>query len=451
VLDVDAIRELFPITRLRLPAGRGAARPVIYMDHAASTHPPLPVLDAHRCFLERSYANVHRGRHQLSALATQRFEGVRDDIRRFISGGGVESCVVLLGNTTQALDLAAHLMAGVAGATLVSAMEHHSNDLPHRARGEVVHFAVLADGTLDYADLERRLGERRVKLVAVTGASNVTGYLPDIRRIARLAHAAGARLLVDAAQLLAHAPVDVRGEDDPEHIDFLAAAGHKAYAPFGSAFLYAPRGLCDAAPPYVRGGGTVAWVSDSDAVYRRSPERHEGGTPNVAGAIALGASLRFLAHVGMEAIREHERTLAEQALEGLRRIRGVTVLGHPDPARRIGVLAFDLDGVPHGEVAAILDRQAAIAVRNGCFCAHGYLRRLLGVSDTPALRRLLEAGEEDAVPGAVRTSLGIYNTEAEVETLLRVVRRIRGHRRTTERHPLKRHGPAGARTAASAP
>jgi selenocysteine lyase/cysteine desulfurase len=301
-----------------------------------------------------------------------------------------------------------------------------------------------------------------VKLVAVTGASNVTGYVPDIHRIARMAHAAG-------AQLLAHVRIDVRAEDDPGHLDFLAAAGHKAYAPFGSSFLYAPRRLCDAAPPYVHGGGTVAWVSESDAFYKPGPERHEGGTPNVAGAIALGASLCFLEQMGMEAIREHERALVEQAVEGLRRIPGVTVLGHLDSARRIGVLAFDLDGVPHAEVAARLDREAAIAVRNGCFCAHGYLHRLLGLTDTPALRRRLEAGEEDGMPGAVRPSLGIYNTEAEVQALLHSVRRIRDRRRReasggaarrqyfpprplgSERRPPARPGPASARSAPSAP
>jgi selenocysteine lyase/cysteine desulfurase len=255
---------------------------------------------------------------------------------------------------------------------------------------------VLADGTLDYADLERKLREQRVKLVAVTGASNVTGYLPDVHRVARIAHAHGARILVDAAQLLAHSRIDVGPEGDPGHIDFLAAAGHKAYAPFGSAFLHAPRGPCDAAPPYLPGGGTVAWVTEDDAFFKKSPERHEGGTPNIAGAIALGASLRFLEQVGVEAIREHEQALTAQALEGLQGIEGVTVLGHPDSTRRIGVVAFTVEGVPHETVATILDREAAIAVRNGCFCAHPYLRLLIGLADTSDARRRPRTPDQSA-------------------------------------------------------
>ena len=198
------------------------------MDHGASTHPPSPVLDTYKDFLEHSYANVHRGRHYLSEMATDRFEHVSDDIFRFIHASRAGNTVILCGNTTQALDLAAHVMAHRKGITLVSLMEHHSNDLPHRGRGRVVHFGVKGDGTLDYDDLELKLREHEVKLVAVTGASNVTGYLPDIHRIARMAHARGAKVLIDGAQILAHAPMDVLPDSDPGHIDFFAGGGQKA-------------------------------------------------------------------------------------------------------------------------------------------------------------------------------------------------------------------------------
>jgi selenocysteine lyase/cysteine desulfurase len=287
-----------------------------------------------------------------------------------------------------------------------------------------VHFGILPDGALDYADLERRLARERVKLVAVTGASNVTGYIVDIHRIARLAHAHGARILVDAAQLLAHAKIDVRDEADPEHIDFLAAAGHKAYAPFGSSFLHAPRDLCDAAPPYIPAGGTVVWVTEDDVIFHRSPERHEGGTPNIAGAIALGVSLRYLSSIGMAAIREHEQALTAHAMRGLASIPGVRLLGHPDPALRLGVLSMTIEDVPHELAATILNQEAAIAVRNGCFCAHPYLHRLLGLIDTSELRRQLEAGQEVALPGAVRPTIGLFNTEEEVDRLIAMIRRI---------------------------
>jgi cysteine desulfurase / selenocysteine lyase len=425
MLDIERIRRQFPITRISFEVAGEGPRPLVYMDHGASTHPPTVVLETYKDFLERSYANVHRGRHYLSEMATDRFEHVTDDILHFIGAGGDRNTVVLCGNTTHALDLTAHVMAGRPGLTLVSLMEHHSNDLPHRARGDVLHFGVREDGTLDYEDLAAKLSTHEVKLVAVTGASNVTGYLPDLPRVARLAHAHRARVLVDAAQLLAHAPVDVLPDDDPAHVDFLAGAGHKAYAPFGSAFLFGPRDLLDEAPPYIPSGGTVVYVTEHEAFYKRSPERHEAGTPNIAGAVALAAALRFLEEAGMAEIRGHERVLVERAMDGLAKLDGVTVLGHPDPAKRIGALSLSIEGVPHELAATILNREAAIAVRNGCFCAHPYLHRLLGVGDTTELRQRLLAGEEVDVPGAVRPTFGIFNTEEEVDELVRMIGVIR--------------------------
>ena len=427
--DVAAIRALFPITSQRFRVeGSAEPQPVIYLDHAASTHPPTPVLDTLREFLEHSYANVHRGRHFLSQIASEHFDHVSDEVRTFIGGQKERNTVVLCGNTTQALDLAAHVMADVPGPTLVTLLEHHSNDLPHRRRGAVVHVRVLDDGRLDEADLAAKLRSERPKLVAITGASNVTGYRPPIHDIARLAHAHGALVLVDAAQLLAHAPLDVRPNDDPGHLDFVAAAGHKAYAPFGSAFLFGPTDRMDAAPPYLPGGGTVWYVTEDDVLFKKSPERHESGTPNIPGAIAMSAALRLLRSIGMEAVREHERVLTRRALAGLRAIDGVTVLGHPDPDRRIGVVAFTLEGTRHERVATILNQEAAIAVRNGCFCAHPYLYKLLGLQDTSALRERLRAGDDSDLPGAVRPSFGLFNTEAEVDRLLEVVRDIRAGR-----------------------
>jgi selenocysteine lyase/cysteine desulfurase len=426
MLDLRRIRDQFPITRQRFQVlGSSEPKPLIYMDHGASTHPPTPVLETYKDFLECSYANVHRGRHYLSEMATDRFEHVSDDIYRFIKGSRDGNAVILCGNTTQALDLAAHVMRHRHGVTLVSLMEHHSNDLPHRSRGEVVHFGVRPDGTLDYDDLEAKLRAHQVKLVAVTGASNVTGYLTDLPRIARLAHAHGARVLVDGAQILAHAPVDVRPNDDAAHVDFFAGAGHKAYAPFGSSFLFGPTELFDEAPPYIPSGGTVVYVTEDEAYYKKSPDRHEGGTPNIAGAVALAAALRFLEQAGLEAVRAHESTLVRQAMQALAKLDGVRVLGDPEPDHRIGALSLTIDGVPHELAASILNREAAIAVRNGCFCAHPYLHRLLGLTDTTELRRRLLAGEEVELPGAVRPSFGIFNDEQEVDELVRMIRVIR--------------------------
>jgi cysteine desulfurase/selenocysteine lyase len=429
MFDVEAIRAQFPITAQRFKvAGSAEPLPVVYLDHAASTHPPRPVLDTLRDFLEHSYANVHRGRHFLSQIASEHFEHVSDEVRAFIGAPKDGNSVILCGNTTQALDLAAHVMSAVPGPTLVTLLEHHSNDLPHRRRGRVVHVGVTPDGRLDHEDLVAKLERERPKLVAVTGASNVTGYRPALHEIARLAHAHGALVLVDAAQLLAHAPLDVLPNDDPGHLDFVAAAGHKAYAPFGSAFLMGPTERLDAADPYIPGGGTVWYVTEDDVFFKKSPERHEGGTPNIAGAVAMSAALGYLRSIGMDAVREHEVALTSRAIAGLRAIDGVRILGHPDPAARIGVVAFTIDGTRHDEAATILNQEAAIAVRNGCFCAQPYLYRLLGLDDTAALRERLRAGDESNLPGAVRPSFGLFNTEAEVDRLLEVVRDIRAGR-----------------------
>jgi selenocysteine lyase/cysteine desulfurase len=315
-------------------------------------------------------------------------------------------------------------MQDVPGATLVSSMEHHSNDLPHRRRGPVLRIEILEDGTLDYDDLEGKLRSNQVKLVAVTGASNVTGYLPDIRRIARLAHTYGARIVVDGAQLLAHKTIDMDGENDLERIDFLAAAGHKAYSPFGAAFLVAPRDIINTTEPYIPGGGTVKFVTDTSVVWADGEDRHNGGTPNIAGVIALGSALEWLSSIGLDWIREHELELLARVEGELRAIPGVTFLGNIPLERKLGVLPFNIDGMHHDTVSRVLNNQYGIATRNGCFCAHPYLTRLLHCTDAEAVRRKVEAGEDVLLPGAVRATIGIYNNADDLDKLVEAVRAI---------------------------
>ena len=231
------------------------------------------------------------------------------ELAGFVGADPAQQVPIMVGNNTQAIDLASHIMAHLPGKVLTTLSEHHSNDLPHRARGRVLHAGIKPDGRIDLEDVAAKLERGDVKLLAVTGASNVTGVMPPIHRLARMAHAHGARILVDAAQLLAHAPIDVRPVGHKEHIDFLAAAGHKAYAPFGAAMLLAPRELADEAPPYLPGGGTVKWVTEDSALFAEAPDRHQGGTPNVAGTVAFAAAARFLDHLGMEEVRRHETEL----------------------------------------------------------------------------------------------------------------------------------------------
>lgn len=423
------IRREFPITETRFPViGEQKEKPLTYFDHAASTHPPRLVLKTYTDFLEHYYCNVGRGNYTLALHASDRFEQALETIAKHIGGNLKDHAIVMTSNTTQALNLASHIMAEYDGITLCTGMEHHSNDLPHRKRGRVEYVSILSDGTLDMVDLENKLKTHKVKLVAVTGASNVTGVLPRIDHIAKLAHEHGARILVDAAQLLAHLEINVQGTNTGERIDFLAAAGHKAYAPFGSAFLYGPRELLSRADSFLPGGGTVVYVTHDEVMLKDSPERHDGGTPNIAGAIALAESLKFLQTMGMTAIRVHEKALLCQVLDGLRSLEGVAVYGPADPETRLGVFSFNVGDLSHELVSAILNYEGAIATRNGSFCAQPYVLQLLGIQDLQKFKReaaLAGSCSKDNLPGAVRGSFGIYNTEEEVEDFLTAIRVIR--------------------------
>lgn len=408
----------FPIACRKIPLIDGASAPLLYLDHAASTHAPRSVLDRYTRFMADEYANIHRGTHHLSRAATAAFDECYTRVARFIGGDLERGSVVFLGNTTQAIDLVAHVVDPLPGKVVITELEHHSNDLPWRKRGPILRARVHADGSLDMDHLHGLLRANQVKLVAVTGASNVTGWMPDVHAIARLAHEHGALISLDCAQLLAHRAIDVKGPDDAEHLDFVAAAGHKAYAPFGSSFLYGPRWLLDEAPPYLPGGGTASRVTPLGVEFVASPDRHQGGTPNIGGVIALAESVGFLDRIGMARIREHERELVAAAMAGLRGIEGVTVYGPADPEQRLAVITFNVAGVSDLLAAAVLSEERGIACRNGRFCAHVYVDRLLASQGG-------HTAESSATPGAVRASFGVYNTMKDVERLIEGVQMLR--------------------------
>lgn len=417
------VRKDFPITDTCLESPvTGAKMSLVYLDHGASTHPPRQVLDAHEAFLRGAYSNVHRGAHHLSLVSTERFEDARLKVRLF-TGAGRDHDVIFTHNTTSALNLAAHLLAREEGATLVTQLEHHSNDLPHRQRGPTVRVPARKDGTLDLAAYQQAFKGQRIKLVAITAASNITGYMPPLDEVIDLAHHHGAKVLVDGAQALAHLPLNLAKLGDSGGPDFFAAAGHKAYAPFGAAFLLAPRDAIDDCEPYYPGGGTVRLVGETDVLWSAGVERHEGGTPNVSGVVALGAALDYLRNAGMKRVREHEFALSGRMLAGLKSIKGVQLLGNIAPAERVGVFSFTVKGVPHGLVSTVLDHEFGVATRNGCFCAHPYLGLLLGL-DAAAWQDLTDrvAGGESVhgpdFPGAARATIGIYNDEADMDRFL---------------------------------
>lgn len=415
-----AIRREFAIVERTVPVLGGEERPLVYLDHAATTHAPRSVISAYVNFLENEYSNVHRGTHLLSRRATARFEEAHGQVAKFIGAELENGAICFVTNTTQAIDLASHVMAHVPGRVVTTEMEHHSNELPHRRRGDVARVRICDDGLLDLGHLEEILHRERVKLVAVTGAANVTGLMPDIRAIARMAHAHGALVLVDAAQLLAHHPIDVGGFFDPEHIDFLAGAGHKAYAPFGAGFLYGPRKVFDDAPPFLPGGGNAVRVTENSVEFLPAPDKHHGGTPNIAGVVGLTESLAFLQAIGMDEIRRHEVELTRKAIAGMQALGGITIYGAPSVDKRLGVISFNVEGVSELMTAAVFSEEGGIAVRNGRFCAHIYVDRLLN-------NHHAQRGGE--LPGgAVRASFGVYNDESDVDRFLEQLKKIRDKR-----------------------
>jgi cysteine desulfurase/selenocysteine lyase len=419
-LDWAQVRREFAIVQRRVPVLGSGSRELVYLDHAASTHAPASVLKSYVDFLENEYANVHRGTHLLSRKATERFEEAYYVVADYLGAELKHGAVVFTQNTTHAVDLCSHVMAERPGKVITTELEHHSNELPHRRRGSVLRARVDERGELDLDHLQTLLRQNDVKLVAVTAGSNVTGIMPPIHTVARMAHEAGALILVDAAQALARMPIDVKPFDHPEHLDFVAGAGHKAYAPFGAAFLYGPRDVMVEAGPYLPGGGTASQVTARSAQFLDSADRHQGGTPNIAGVVGLSRSLLFLQAIGLSAIRAHEVALTRKALDGLRALGGITVYGPDDADKRLAVVSFNVDGVEDLLTAAVLSEEGALAVRNGRFCAHIYCDRLFKSHHAGG-------GQAGAEPpsGAVRASFGLYNDESDVDRLLEFVGRVR--------------------------
>jgi cysteine desulfurase / selenocysteine lyase len=415
----------------KVPTLSGTDRRYVNLDNAASTPTFRPIMAKVDEFLE-FYANVHRGTGYKSLLSSWAFDEAREITARFVKADVKHQTVIFTRNTTEATNKLASIYPFRSGhIVLTTMMEHHSNDLPWRRRSQVVHVGLNDDASLDLDDYRRKLDEYRgrIDLVAITGASNVSGWLNPVPLLARLAHEAGARFALDGAQLAAHRPIDMKPAGHPEHIDFLSISGHKMYAPYGAGALIADSApLLDAQPDLV-GGGMVDMVSLEDAWWRELPEREEAGTPDVVGVVALAASIRMLERIGWDAIVEHEERLSRYMLNELRTIPGITVYGQSDPADvsgRLGAFSFNLKGMHHALVAAILSYEGAIAVRCGCFCAHPYMMCLLHVPPDQAeqVRREIRMHDRSNIPGAVRASVGIYNDESDIDALRDCLKRI---------------------------
>lgn len=402
----------------------GGQRAYLGLDNAASTPPLKTVVEAVERFMPW-YSSVHRGAGLKSQQATAAYEDAREAVARFVGASPDEHTVIFGKNCTEAINkLSYRLSLGSDDIVLVSMLEHHSNDLPWRARARVLRIDVDAQGRLDIEHARRLLQAHagRVRLLAVSGGSNVTGHMPDIHALAAMAHAAGARILVDAAQLAPHRAIDMRPVADLGHIDYLALSAHKLYAPFGTGALIGRRDTFERGEPEHRGGGTIEFVSTDEVTWASGPDRDEAGSPNVVGAVALAAALRSLQEIGMAAIARHEAELTAHALRRFSQIDGLRVYGEASPERaatRLGVIPFNLATHSHALVAAVLSAEHGIGVRNGCFCAHPYLMHLLGI--TPSLARCfrdqMALGDRRGLPGMVRVSFGLFNTVDDVDRL----------------------------------
>lgn len=399
--NVARLRADFPILRERVHG-----RPLAYLDNAATTQKPQAVIDAEVRYYAHDNANVHRGVHTLSQQATDAYEAARSTVQRFINANTVEEVIYVRG-ATEAINLVAQSYArprlAPGDEILISAMEHHSNIVPWQLAceqtGATLKVAPVTDaGELDMEAFGALLG-RRTRLVAVTQLSNALGTIPPIERIIALAHALDVPVLVDGAQAVPHIGVDVRALD----CDFYAFSGHKIFGPTGIGVLYGKAHLLSAMPPYQGGGDMIRSVSFDKTEYNDLPWKFEAGTPNIAGAIGLGAALDYVAAAGIDAIAAHEQDLLTYATQGASRIPGLRIIG--TAPHKASILSFVLDGVHPHDIGTILDRRG-VAIRAGHHCAMPLMQRF-------------------GIAGTARASFALYNTREEVDALIAGIEEVR--------------------------
>ena len=434
-LSIGEARSWIAGLERQTPLLGGGARRYVNLDNAATTPPFRQALEAVHGFADW-YASVHRGSGFKSSLSTELYGRCRRTVAEFVGADPDYHAAIFCSNTTDAINKLCGIYRLAPGERfLTTVMEHHSNMLPWRLAGPVDYVSIRrTDGALDIECLERKLREHqgRIRLVSVTGASNVTGTIPPLQEIARLAHRHGAQLLVDAAQLVAHRPIRMGSGADPERIDFLAFSAHKMYAPFGSGALIGPKEFFESQTPSVVGGGAVDVVTLNRVEWSLIPDRMEAGTPNLIGALALARAIQALDELGMENVARHERELTAKALRRLARVAGVKVYGDQDPELkrdRVGVIPLMSEKIHHALLAAVLGYEWGIGVRHGCFCAHPYVIDLLALKDEEVFRYIEEVrnGDRSKRPGFVRVSLGLYNTEEEIEYLAGALEHILAH------------------------
>ncbi|HEY9537642.1 MAG TPA: cysteine desulfurase [Kiloniellaceae bacterium] len=398
--DVERVRHDFPVLQQHVHG-----KPLVYLDSGASAQKPAAVLETMDEVYRSGYANVHRGAYYFSQHLTDRYEGVRATVARFLNAGSDQE-IVFTRNVTEAINLVAHsygskLQPG--DEVVISEMEHHANIVPwqllrDRAGINLKVVPIADDGSFRLDAYEALLGPR-TKLVAVTHTSNVLGTVTPMAEIIRLAHKAGARVLVDGAQAVVHGKVDLRALD----ADFYAFTGHKLYGPTAIGALYGKAELLKAMPPFLGGGDMIRSVSFAETTYADPPHRFEAGTPPIVEAIGLGAAIDYVTAVGQDAIAAHEAGLLAYATERLSQVEGLTIFG--TAREKASIVSFALDGIHPHDIGTIIDREG-VAIRVGHHCAQPLMERL-------------------GVPATARASMGLYNTRGEIDVLAEALEKVK--------------------------
>jgi cysteine desulfurase/selenocysteine lyase len=390
--DLESIRADFPYLSRTINS-----KPIIYFDNAATTQKPRQVIEALTDFYTNYCANIHRGVHTLSQEASDLYEEARARVARFINADERE--IIFVRNTTEAITLVAETLKRP-GSVVTSVAEHHSNFLPWRQNREVKVVDIDALGLIDLYDLRAKLDES-VALVAVNHASNMLGLINPIEEVITEAKRVGALCLIDAAQSIPHMEIDVQELD----CDFLVFSGHKMLGPSGIGVLYVREDLYEHMKPEHVGGSSIKEVHVDSFVHDDPPQCYETGTPNIEGAIALGAAIDYLDNIGMETISAHDRKLVKITLEKMRAISNVEIYGDTDPKRRLSVISFNVKGVGCHSVAKVLNLRENVMIRSGFHCAQPLHDRL-------------------GIPPSARISLYIYNTEQEILKMINQLERL---------------------------
>lgn len=397
-MNVKKIRRDFPILSQKVNG-----HPLVYLDNAATSQKPKQVIEAISNYYRKYNANVHRGIHALAERATAQYEGVREKVAKFV-GAASGGEIVFTRGTTESINLIAQswgktfLKAG--DTVLLTVMEHHSNLVPwqmlSQQTGVNLEFIHLTDdGYLEHP--EETIRRVKPKLFSFVHVSNVLGTINPVKKLVKVAHEIGAKVLVDGAQAIPHLPVNVQSLD----CDFYVFSGHKMFGPTGVGVLYAKQELLEVMPPFLGGGEMIKEVFLREATYKEPPYKFEAGTPNIAGVIGLGAAIDYLSHLGMEKIRQYEEELTSSALEKLRNVEGLTIYGPKTAGERGGVIAFNVNGIHPHDLATVLD-QEGIAIRSGNHCT-------------------MPLHDRYGLVATARASFAFYNTEEEVDQLVKAI------------------------------